>query len=178
MDEFIAPKCGILYILNMISPHPIWTAAGTNPVSVRKATIVTWLLLNVYKTGERLFKMKKVKTPQCDLCLESLETQLHFALKCGALLQIRSQYMERFVAACPNITQYISNQRILFLAILDPYSPILPEDINKGLFIYLVIQNWPSLDPLPPPPCITVKGRSDTKLTISRPPPPPPRIMR
>ena len=45
--------------LNLVDPHPIWTAAGTNPVSIRKATIVTWLLLNVYRTGERLSQMKK-----------------------------------------------------------------------------------------------------------------------
>ena len=76
--------------------------------------------------------MKKVKTPQCDLCLESLENQLHFALQCGALREIRSQYMTKFIAACPNITQYISNQQILFLAILDPFSPLLPEDIRGG----------------------------------------------
>ena len=44
--------------LSLMSPHPIWTAAGSNPVSVTKATVVTWLLLNVYKTGERLYKMK------------------------------------------------------------------------------------------------------------------------
>ena len=40
--------------------------------------------------------------------------------------------MTKFIAACPNITKYLSNQQIIFLAILDPYSPLLPEDIRGG----------------------------------------------
>ena len=69
--------------LDLTAPHPIWTAAGSNPVSVRKATVVTWLLLNVYRTGERLFKMKKVISPECFLCSAPLDDSLHFALKCS-----------------------------------------------------------------------------------------------
>jgi len=53
--------------LDLTTPHPIWTAAGSNPVSVRKATVVTWLLPNVYRTGERLFKMKKIRSSACIL---------------------------------------------------------------------------------------------------------------
>ena len=95
--------------LKLTSPHPIWTAAGSNPVSVTKATIVSWLILNVYKTGERLYKMKKVKSPECVLCLSPLENQLHFGLQCSALLEIRSQYMDKFSEACPNLNKYLSD---------------------------------------------------------------------
>ena len=68
-----AASCPFLDMLdtsrvNLNDPHPIWTAAGSNPVSIRKATIVTWLLLNVYRTGERLFQMKKAKPSKCIFC--------------------------------------------------------------------------------------------------------------
>ena len=116
--------------LNLTSPHPIWEAAGVNPVSAAKTTVVSWLLLNVYKTGERLHKMKKAKTPQCQICSAPVESQIHFALQCSGLTEIRSQYMEKFMEACPNLAQYTSNPKMLFLALLDPFSSLLPENIK------------------------------------------------
>ena len=88
--------------LSLSTPHPIWTAAGTNPVNIKKTTIVSWLLLNVYKTGERLFKMKKVKSTECVLCQALLDDQIHFALQCHTLPNIRSQYLKKFVDLCPS----------------------------------------------------------------------------
>jgi hypothetical protein len=76
--------------LSLSIPHPIWTAAGTNPVNIKKTTVVSWLLLNVYKTGERLFKMKIVKTTECVTCQDLLDDQIHFALQCPSLFSIRS----------------------------------------------------------------------------------------
>ena len=77
-------------------------SSSSNPVSTTKATVVTWLLLNVY-----------------------------FALQCPTLNEIRSEYMGKFIAACPNIEKYKLDQQLLFLALLDPYSPYLPEDIRE-----------------------------------------------
>ena len=51
--------------LNLMSPHPIWTAAGSSPISVMKVTVVTWLLQNKYKTGGKLHKIRKTKSPEC-----------------------------------------------------------------------------------------------------------------
>ena len=68
----------------------------------------------------------------CLQCADPLEDQLHFALNCAASNEIRSQYMDKFIEACPNIAQYFSNQNILFLALLDPFSAFLPIDIKEG----------------------------------------------
>ena len=116
--------------LDLTAPHPIWSAAGSNPISVRKATVVTWLLLNVYKTGERLHKMKKKKTPECVLCQAPVEDQLHFALHCPALFTIRSQYINQFIELCPSITKYMTNETLLLVILLDPFSPIVPNEIR------------------------------------------------
>ena len=118
--------------LKLTSPHAIWKEAGSNPVSVTKTTVVTWLLLGVYKTGERLHKMKKVRTPQCLVCFSPLEDQLHFALQCSGLIEIRTQYMNKFVEACPNIAYYQSDLKLLLLALLDPFSTFLPDNIKES----------------------------------------------
>ena len=118
--------------LDLSSPHPIWLAAGTNPVSVTKATVVSWLLLNVYKTAERLHKMRKLKSPECLSCLAPVDDQVHFGLQCLSLVEIRSEYMSKFTEACPNISKYLSNPKVLLVALLDPFSPLVPNDLNNG----------------------------------------------
>ena len=103
--------------LDLSSPHPIWLAAGTNPVSVTKATVVSWLLLNVYKTAERLHKMRKLKSPECLSCLAPVDDEVHFGLQCLSLVEIRSEYMSKFTEACPNISKYLSNPKVLLFSI-------------------------------------------------------------
>ena len=88
-------------------------AAGFNPESIKKATVVTWLLLNVYKTGDRLHRMKKVATLECVLCLAPLDDCLHFGLKCSELFQIRNQYINKFIDCCPNLKKYLSDENLL-----------------------------------------------------------------
>ena len=118
--------------LSLTAPHPIWTAAGTNPVSVTKATVVTWLLLNVYKTGKRLYKMKKVKSPACILCSSPLDSQIHFALQCSELAEIRTQYLDKFAQSCPNITNYMENEKLFLQILLDPFSSRVPIEVKNG----------------------------------------------
>ena len=117
--------------LNLLSPHPIWTAAGSNPISVMKATVVTWLLLNTYKTGEKLHKMRKTKSPECILCQDPMEDQLHFTLKCPTLFPIRSQYLNQFIELCPSLIKYITDEKTLLLSLLDPFSPLVPAEVRE-----------------------------------------------
>ena len=118
--------------LSLTSPHAIWAAASSNPVSVMKATVVTWLLLNVYKTGERLYKMKKVKSSECLLCSSPLDNQLHFTLQCHELEEIRTQYFEKFVQSCPSIKNYLGNEKLLLQILLDPFSSKVPVEVRNG----------------------------------------------
>ena len=46
--------------LNLTAPMNIWIRAGMDSVQVRKATVVSWMVLGVFKTRENLAKMKKV----------------------------------------------------------------------------------------------------------------------
>ena len=48
--------------LILMEPHPIWVAAGDNSISVQRATVVSWLLLGVYQTRQRLYSMTKVSS--------------------------------------------------------------------------------------------------------------------
>ena len=117
--------------LNLLSPHPIWIAAGSNPVSVMKATVVTWLLLNTYKTGEKLYKMRKVRSPECVLCQNPVEDQVHFTLKCPVLFPIRSQYINEFIELCPNLVKHTTDEQAFLLCLLDPFSPLVPSEVRE-----------------------------------------------
>ena len=75
--------------------------------------------------------MKKIKSPECVLCQAPLDDQLHFGLKCSELLQIRSEYLDKFTECCPNLSNYLSEDKLL-LILLDPYSPLVPSDIREG----------------------------------------------
>ena len=118
--------------LSVTSPHPIWIAAGNNPINIKKTTIVSWLLLGVYKTGERLHKMKKVKLPECVICRAPVEDRLHFTMQCSALFQIRSEYFNKFIDLCPNLTFYLTDTQLLLLILLDPFSPAVPAEVRDN----------------------------------------------
>ena len=75
--------------------------------------------------------MKKVRSPECVLCLAPLEDRLHFALQYPALFNIRSQYINAFIDFCPNLIKHIPDKRTLLLTLLDPYSPLVPSDVRE-----------------------------------------------
>ena len=97
-----------------------------------KATVVTWLLLNTYKTGEKLYKMRKVRSPECVLCQNPVEDQVHFTLKCPVLFPIRSQYINEFLELCPSLVKYTTDERIFLLSLLDPFSPLVPAEVRES----------------------------------------------
>ena len=48
------------------------------------------------------------------------------------LFTIRSQYINEFIELCPSITKYISDERVLLLSLLDPFSPLVPADVRDS----------------------------------------------
>ena len=74
--------------------------------------------------------MKKVRSPECVLCFAPLDDSFHFALKCPALSQIRSEYLNNFIDCCPSLEKYLSEDKLFLLSLLDPYSPLVPTDIR------------------------------------------------
>ena len=76
--------------------------------------------------------MKKVKSPQCVLCMDPLDNRLHFSLQCSELSQIRSQYFEKFVQSCPNIKNYLEDITFLLVILLDPFSSKVPDQVKES----------------------------------------------
>ena len=52
--------------------------AGLCSHSVRQTTVVNWMLLGVYFTREFLYKMKKVKSPECLGCSNQTNESIYF----------------------------------------------------------------------------------------------------
>ena len=75
-----------------------WQLAGLCSTSVRHNTVVNWMLLGVYFTREKLYKMKKAKSPYCLGCGETEKEDLpHILLQCVHYKSIREVFIPKFV---------------------------------------------------------------------------------
>ena len=99
---------------------------------MKKTCVVSWLLLGVFQTGERLLTTKKSKSAQCVLCHCPLDDRLHFMLSCPLLNDIREDFICQMVANCPPLMNYLEHNEKFLIAIIDPESPKLPLDISSG----------------------------------------------
>ena len=54
--------------LSIMKPAMVWSMAGLDSIEVKKAEVVKWMSLGVYKTIETLHQMKVTKSPLCTAC--------------------------------------------------------------------------------------------------------------
>ena len=117
--------------LSVTKPAKIWSMAGLEATETKKACIVNWMTLGVYKTRENLHKMKKVKSKMCTACpsnaIGSLE---HYILYCEFVKEIRDKFLPKFLLSNQKITSLLGNETALMISILDPESSLLPDDIR------------------------------------------------
>ena len=95
--------------LSASRPHRLWTAAGRISCEVTKACIVSWMLLGVYYTRDKLHKYKMVDSSRCICCpnLNLVEESLfHVLLSCETYDDIRAPYL----AALTGINHSLSLQ--------------------------------------------------------------------
>ena len=119
--------------LDLKTPHPIFEAAGSNTISTQRATVVVWFLLGVYNTQERLYKMKKTRSPLCCLCSSaSVENRSHMILSCDAYREIRKTYIDKFLLQCPALENHMDISDQFLTTILDPFSPRVHPEIREG----------------------------------------------
>ena len=72
--------------------------AGLDSGQVRKATVVSWMVLGVFKTREALAKMKAVKSDKCLACNENeTESFPHLLLHCPFYPKIRNEYLIKWL---------------------------------------------------------------------------------
>ena len=76
--------------------------------------------------------MKKAKSPACVLCSSPTDSQIHFALKCPELSEIRTQYLDKFAKSCPTLSNYMENEELLLQILLDPFSSRVPIEVRTG----------------------------------------------
>ena len=133
--------------LRLDSPHPIWVAAAGDSIGTSQATIQMWLLLGCYNTQERLVKMNKVTSPNCVLCpgvseIAQIEDRVHFLLSCPALSETREDFLCQLVNLSPVIVNYIGVSSEFLLCLLDPLSPLVPEEIRASWHAEDDIYKW------------------------------------
>ena len=134
--------------LRLDSPHPIWVAAGRDSRSTTQAVYVFWLLLGQYNTQERLAKMNKVKSPLCLLCsdvgnsAQVMEDRLHFLLSCPALAETREDFLCQLVNLSPIVANYFEVSTSFLVCLLDPFSPLVPEELRTSWYSEEEIYKW------------------------------------
>ena len=117
--------------LSIMKPAKIWSMAGLDAQEVKKAAVVNWMSLGVYKSREILHKMKIVKSPMCTACsTNSVGSLAHYLLYCPYTEAIRQQYVPKFIVANPKVARLAGNEEALIISILDPESSLLPEEIR------------------------------------------------
>ena len=88
--------------------------AGLCSDSVRKATIVNWMLLGVYFTREFLFKMKKAKSPLCLACSNETnginETLNHLLLHCTHYIKVREKFIPKYIQHNIQLSEILDNE--------------------------------------------------------------------
>ena len=119
--------------LSLMKPAKIWSMAGLDSVEVKKAAVVNWMQLGVYRTREALYKMKQVKSPLCLACdTDTVATLAHYLLYCKFTEEIRQNYLPKFFLSNPEVVSLTNNETALLISILDPESSLLPEPIRHG----------------------------------------------
>ena len=120
-----------IYSLSVTKPAKIWSMAGLDSAEVKKACIVNWMLLGVYRTREVLHKMKIVKSNLCTACsMNAIGSLEHYLLYCEFTSDIRENFLPKFILSNSKITSLIDNEVAVMISILDPESSLLPDEIT------------------------------------------------
>ena len=96
-----------------------------------------WVLLGSYNTGERLYKMKKARTPNCNLCSgvsghAQVENLTHFLLSCSGLSDIRENFLSQFISLSPSLIKYMEASPSFLICLIDPYSSLVPSEVRRS----------------------------------------------
>ena len=121
-----APLSSLLYFrpqcMSLVSPHPIWSSAGSSPSKVTMATVQARMLSGRYRTELLCSKWKPECTGLCllsPLCSSTPEDLKHILQDCIALIQTRQNLSEFTCRYCENLPDVSS---IVFY-FLDPSNP-------------------------------------------------------
>ena len=117
--------------LSITKPAKIWSMAGLNATETKKACIVNWMQLGVYRTREALHKMKKIKSKICSACpLNVVGSLEHYLLYCPFVQEIRERFVPQLFRSNPKVSSLLENEAALMVTILDPESALLPDNIR------------------------------------------------
>ena len=89
---------------SLFEPTQTWVLAGLDSLKIKKASVVNWMQLDVYKTREKLLQIRK----------------------------IRQTVLLKLFLANPNLTQIIDDVKMKTTLILDPKSKLLPQAVTDN----------------------------------------------
>ena len=96
--QFFSPS-----FMTLVSPHPIWTTAGSSPSKVAMATVQALMLSGRYRTQKLCSHWSQQTSGYCLLaktCSTSIEDLPHILSKCDGLLPIREKLLRFTLNYC------------------------------------------------------------------------------
>ena len=135
LKEAARPKDSLVHFdiesASLFRPTQPWVLASLDSLEVKKATVVNWMQLGVYKTREKLLQFRKAKTDLCLACNTNQRENLHLLIfLCPFYDDIRQPVLSKLFLANPNLTQIIDDVRMKTTLILDPLSKLLPQAVT------------------------------------------------
>ena len=87
--------------------------------------------------------MNKVKSPLCVLCpTAETEDRVHFLLSCPALAETREDFLRQLSDLSPVVVDYMEVSSTFLLCLLDPLSPLVPEELRTSWCTEDEIYKW------------------------------------
>ena len=117
---------------SLLEPMQTWSLAGLDSREVKKATIVNWMQLGVYKTREKLYQYKNIKSDLCLACDNKQTENLHHLIfLCSHYEDIRQPVLTKLFLMNTNLLQIMDNPKLKVMLVLDPTSTLLPDSITE-----------------------------------------------
>ena len=105
--------------LSIMKPAKVWSMAGLDSAKVKRAAVVNWMNLGVYKTREVLHKMNLIKSDLCAACSMNVTGSLpHYLLYCPFVEDIRQTFVPQFLRSNPKVASLIDNETCIMISIL------------------------------------------------------------
>jgi hypothetical protein len=168
-----ANKSSVRYMskssLNLDQPASVWTCAVDSPRETQKARVKAKLLSGAMRlqVHDALYSGGKTSAT-CKLCGEEAENREHFLLRCAALTEIRTHYMEQvYSLLCGTEVTYATGEDLLQI-LLDPTDLFQEQDeliydleaISRGMMFQMSRRRIEMLALLEPE---SKRGRSTKK---------------
>ena len=146
LENEIKGKTSLKFMNCKIVPgliHNLWSSAGHNCISIKKASIKARLVTGTYTLQSDRAKFYSYREkPDCKLCLEDVEDRKHFILECGVLKSVRTPFLLELknilMDVDESIYEHLQRKNLLLQLLLDCTHSSIPLVLQSSDVAYRI----------------------------------------